>query len=390
MFDSQHQFEPTSLNDRQLHEIQPHAESIVLSSVKLTSAAHETTRVALRELVRQMNSFYSNRIEGQSTHPRNIERALQNDYSQRPDEARLQRIAKAHIDAEKQLEEQIGERSALTSGFLIDAHRALYERLDPQDRISDDGEIIIPGQIRNRDVEVGRDIPPTAASLPAFLQRLDVVYGTAHSWERVLIATACAHHRVAGVHPFLDGNGGATRLQSHCVLWKLSEGLWSPSRGFARSTEAYYAALQNADSPRRGDLDGRGNLSALGLLEWVKYFLNICNDQVSYMSKMLALEGIKQRIEALVIFRSVQDKAIRREAILPLIHIFALGPVSRGEFAQMTGLGEPNARTLLSRLLADKLLVSDTPYGQVRFELPLDSLHLLFPSLYPEAEMPLY
>lgn len=390
MYNSPHQFEPTSLNDRQLMDIQPLAENIVLSSVKLSSAAHETTRAALRELVRKMNSFYSNRIEGQSTHPLNIERALQNDYSNKPDEARLQRIARAHIEAEIELEEELGERSALTSAFLIDAHRALYARLEPDDRITDDGEVIVPGQIRDHDVEVGRHVPPTAASLPAFLQRLDQVYGTARSWERVLIAAACAHHRVAWVHPFLDGNGRATRLQSHCALWKLSEGLWSPSRGFARTAEAYYAALQNADSPRRGDLDGRGNLSALGLLEWVTYFLNVCHDQVSYMSRMLALDGIKQRIEALVIFRSMQDKAMRREAILPLIHIFALGPVSRGEFAQMTGLRERNARSLLAKLLADKLLVSDTPYGPVRFGLPLDALHLLFPSLYPEAELPLH
>lgn len=385
MFDSPHQFEPTSLSDRQLEEVQPLAEDIVTSSIRLASAAHETTRATLRDLVRQMNSFYSNRIEGQSTHPHNIERALRNDFSQKPDEARLQRIAVAHIEAEIELEQTLGDNSALRSDFLVNAHRALYERLQPEDRVSDDGEIIVPGQIRSRDVRVGRHVPPLAASLPAFLNRLDQVYGAVRGWERTLIAAACAHHRVAWVHPFLDGNGRATRLQSHCALWKLSEGLWSPSRGFARSTAAYYTALHNADSPRRGDLDGRGNLSALGLLEWVRYFLGVCEDQVSYMSRMLALDGIKQRIEALIIFRSMQDKAIRREAILPLIHIFGLGPVTRKEFSQLTGLGERNARTLLSKLLADKLLVSDSAYGPVRFGLPLDSLHLLFPNLYPEA-----
>lgn len=297
-----------------------------MRSVKLTSAAHATTRVALRELVRKMNSFYSNRIEGQNTHPRNIERALENDFSQKPGEARLQRIALAHIGAEKEMEALGGGGSALRSTFLIDAHRALYERLEPGDRLSDEGQVIVPGQLRTRDVQVARHVAPVAASLPFFLRRLDEVYGTSRGWEHLLILTACAHHRVAWVHPFLDGNGRAARLQSHCALWKLSEGLWSPSRGLARSTAAYYAALHNADSPRRGDLDGRGNLSALGLLEWVKYFLGVCEDQVSYMSKMLALDGIKQRIEALVVF-----KRIRREAILPLIHIFGLGPVTRGD-----------------------------------------------------------
>jgi Fic family protein len=388
MYDSPHQFEPLLLNERQLEKVFPLAEEIVLASVKLTSAAHSTTRASLRELVRQMNSYYSNRIEGQSTHPRNIEKALQNDFSQRPDDARLQRIAMAHIDAEKILETHPDQTLSLKSSFLIDAHRALYARLGPDDRRSNDGQIIIPGQLRTLEVQVGRHVPPKASSLPFFLKRIDEVYGTGRNWESLLISTACAHHRVAWVHPFMDGNGRATRLQSQYAIWKLSEGLWSPSRGFARSTNAYYAALINADSPRRGDLDGRGNLSAAGLLAWVEYFLGICNDQVSYMSRMLALEGIQQRIEALIIFKSTHDKAIRREAVLPLIHVFGQGPVTRGDFSQMTGLGERNARSLISRLLADGLLVSDSMYGPVRFGLPLNCLGMLFPNLYPEVDLP--
>lgn len=384
MYHSPHQFEPTSLSERQLQEVRPLAESIVHASIKLTSAAHETTRAALRELLRQMNSFYSNRIEGQSTHPQNIERALHSDFSHQPYEARLQRIALAHIGAEKEMEGQLDERPALQSSFLIDAHRALYDRLAPQDRVADEGEIIVPGQLRTRDVQVARHVAPTADSLPAFLHRLDEVYGKARGWERILIEIACAHHRVAWVHPFLDGNGRAARLQTHCALWTLSEGLWSPSPGFARSTQAYYAALHNADAPRRGDLDGRGNLSGSGLLEWVEYFLGICDDQVSFMAKMLALENIRQRIEVLVVVRD-----IKREAILPLVHIFGLGPVTRGDFARMTGLKERTARSLTARLLADQLLVSDTPYGPLRFGLPLDALNLLFPSLYPDADLPL-
>jgi Fic family protein len=389
MYNSPHQFEPTTLAERHLDELQPLTEKIAMSSMQLTYAAHETTRATLRELVRSMNSFYSNRIEGQSTHPRNIERALQNDFSNKPDIAKLQRIAKAHIEAERELEQTQGGPSALRSAFLLDAHRALYSRLDPVDRVSDDGDVIVPGEIRTRNVKVGVHVPPEAVSLPAFLERLDAMYGSTRGWERLLIAAACAHHRVAWVHPFLDGNGRATRLQSHCALWKLSEGLWSPSRGFARTVDAYYTALHNADSPRRGDYDGRGTLSTQGLFQWVKYFLAVCDDQVSYMSKMLALDGMKQRIEALIIFRSTQDKAMRREAILPLHHVFAAGPLTRGEFSQMTGLGERTARSLLSKLLQDKLLVTDTALGPVRLGLPLDSLHMLFPSLYPEANSPI-
>lgn len=388
MYLEPYQFEPLLLTDRQLLEVQAMAEHIVSASSRLSALAHETTRASIRTLLRSMNSYYSNRIEGQGTHPRNIERALQSNFSRQPGIARLQRIALAHIAAEQELEGRAVGAAALRSDFLLAAHAALYARLDEQDRLADEGHPIAPGLIRSQSVSVGHHIPPAAPALALFLARMDEVYGREVGRERLLIATACVHHRAAWVHPFLDGNGRAIRLQSHCALWPLTHGLWSPNRGLARSVADYYAGLQSADSPRRGDLDGRGNLSAIGLLDWVRYFLGVCREQVDYMAGMLALEQIKRRIEALLTFRAAHDKAMRPQAILPLYHCFACGPLSRSEFAQMTGLGARTARALLSKLLSDKLLLSDTPLGPVRFGLPLDALPFLFPQLYPEAGLP--
>ncbi len=157
--------------------------------------------------------------------------------------------------------------------------------------------------------------------------------------------------------------------------------------GLGSWRENYYARLHNADASRRGDLDGRGNLTAAGLTEWVQFFVGVCDEKVSFMTKMLALDEMKRRIEALVIFRSTQEKKMRPQAILPLYHAFAAGPMTRSEFAQMTGLGERTARTLLSHLLSTKLLISDTPLGPVRFGLPLDALQFLLPELYPEINL---
>lgn len=383
MYRDIHEFEPMLPSDRLMAELDPVAEKIVTASVTLSSAAHATTRAALRQLLRQMNSYYSNRIEGQSTHPLNIARALLHDFSERPDEARLQRIALAHIDAEQALEQQLNDSSALQSSFLIAAHRAMYERLAASDRLSDDGIEIVPGQLRTREVKVSRHIPPVAASLPRFLERMDQRYAKSYNARRDLIVAACVHHRSAWVHPFLDGNGRAMRLQTHCALWRLSQGLWSPGRGFARSVQAYYTALHNADQPRQGAYDGRGPLSERGLLGWIQYFLGICDDQVSFMSSMLDLDGMRHRIDTLMI------QKYRREALAPLFHVFGLGPVPRGEFAQMTGLGERTARNLMAQLLADGLLISDSRVGPVRFGLPLDALDALFPNLYPEVNIPM-
>jgi Fic family protein len=221
--------------------------------------------------------------------------------------------------------------------------------------------------------------------LPQFLARFDEAYGVSRSWDDMLIAVACAHQRLAWIHPFIDGNGRAARLQTHYALSPISSGLWSPNRGFARRQPEYYARLADADEPRRGDLDGRGNLSEEGLRRWVAFFLELCEDQVSFMSVMLDLDNMKRRIEALITFRSTQDKAVRGEAILPIYHLFAAGPLTRGEFQQMTGLGVRVARQLLSHLWTTGLVASDGPYAPVRFAASLDALQFLFPDLYPEA-----
>ena len=91
------------------------------------------------------------------------------------------------------------------------------------------------------------------------------------------------------------------------------------------------------------------------------------------------------RIRALIALRTHTKDRLREEAILPLHHLFAAGPLTRGEFKQMTGLGERNAQALLSKLLAQGLVETDSPLGPVRFGLPLDALQFLLPGLYPEA-----
>jgi Fic family protein len=380
-----HQFEPL-LPQRRLEEFRARTRGVIEQSVGLSRNAHPATIATLRELVREMNSYYSNRIEGQSTHPLNIERALRQDFSDKPDVAKLQRLALAHIEAERELEQRVAAGNvALTSEFLRQAHEALYRRLSPADRTTDEGRLIEPGAWRQEQVAVGRHEPPLWSAVPAFLKRLDDVYGSAGSLDDTLIRIAAAHHRTAWVHPFLDGNGRAVRLQTHCALWPLSAGLWSMSRGLARNRDKYYLMLDAADNHRQGDLDGRGNLSEKLLGEWCDWFISVTEDQVSFMRRMLNLDEMKARIIALITFRSQFDKGIRVEAALPLFHLFLAGPTPRGEFQQMTGLRERTARSLLSRLLETGLVTSKGHTSPVQMAFPLDALQFLLPELYPEA-----
>lgn len=387
VYDQPHQFEPL-LPTQKLGELSEITRRIFEKSSELKGSASPKARAALREIVRSMNSYYSNRIEGQSTHPVNIERALRRDFSDKPDVARRQRVALAHIEAERELEEIVTtEAGALSSSFLKKAHESLYRRLPESDRLTNDGRIIIPGSLRTHDVTVGRHQPPAWESIPRFLKRMDDVYGGLKGVDAVIYTVAAAHHRMAWTHPFEDGNGRAVRLQTHCALHLMSGGLWSANRGLARYRDRYYEMLDNADSARQGDLDGRGNLSEKMFWAWCRYFLELCEDQVNFMASMLDLSKLKDRIRAYLLVRGATEgiTEYREEALLPLHTIAAVGAVSRGEFIRMTGLEERTARKVISRFTKDGLLKSDGHRSELSIGFPLSSLNILFPNLYPEA-----
>lgn len=56
---------------------------------------------ALSDLVRSMNCYYSNLIEGHSTHPVDIERAMREEFSADPAKRNLQIEARAHVSVQE-------------------------------------------------------------------------------------------------------------------------------------------------------------------------------------------------------------------------------------------------------------------------------------------------
>src|ERR1700730_12137232 len=82
---------------------------------------------ALADLVRAMNCYYSNLIEGHDTHPVDIERALKNDYSADPRKRDLQLEAKAHIAVQRWIDGGNLRGRAVSADGLRDIHRRFCE-----------------------------------------------------------------------------------------------------------------------------------------------------------------------------------------------------------------------------------------------------------------------
>ncbi|MGH7865629.1 MAG: Fic family protein, partial [Candidatus Binataceae bacterium] len=273
---------------------------------------------------------------------------------------------------------------------------SLYGKLPKEDRVAKDRKEIIPGEYREDNVTAGQHLAPPPKEVPELMQGWAERYRQLAGTEALLIGIACSHHRLAWVHPFVDGNGRGARLHSHCVLHAMgmTHGLWSPMRGLARTQEQYYARLNNADLPRRNDLDGRGRLSQEELVKFAQYFLEICLDQVRFMRDRLELGALKERLKAMLADLEArpwqigsEKSLIKPEALEPLHYVAITGSVDRSRFIGMTGLGERTGRRVLASLLDYGVLTADSTRAPVSFVVPQASLKFLFPNLWLEAEV---
>ncbi|WP_348943869.1 Fic family protein [Chitinibacter sp. FCG-7] len=362
-------------------------------------------RAVLAEALRPMNSYYTNKIEGQ--HTLLIQQALQEDFSDRPDEARKQRAAVACMRAEQEIEarvsgfEHLGEiPDYFNAAFIQAAHRAMYQHLPIEDRMahgkkadgSDWSEEVQPGVFRHHDVQVGQHIPPSHLHLDKFIVKLWEGYRFEQRAPRALIAIFAAHHRLAWLHPFGDGNGRAVRLHSHAGLFALglTRGVWSPMRGLARQQERYYQTLALADHPREGDLDGRGNLSERHLIGFIDFMLDVCLDQVEFMARMLDLQGLEERIHKMLLAESISAETpslMKLNSLTALKYLLNVGPTSKPEFRQL--LGGDSERTqdrVIKDLRTLGVITSEGLQAPFKLNVPIHLFRYLFPGLWVEAE----
>lgn len=340
-------------------------------------------------LVRSMNCYYSNLIEGHQTLPADIDRALDDDFAQEPERRNLQKEARAHIEVQRLIDRGEAPYPVVSTEFITWVHREFCERL-PDELLwitnPDTGEKlrVVPGELRKRHVKVGRLVPIDPDDIPAFLNRFAEFYNSPTlSKLRKIIGVAASHHRLLWIHPFSDGNGRVTRLFSHAWLRELGIGseLWAVSRGLARQADKYKNALATADQPRRGDLDGRGNLTQQGLNEFCDFFLATCIDQVAFMESLLQPAELLRRIE---IWCEEETRAGRLpRASWPLLREAVLaGEFPRGRAAELTGYATRQARTVLNALIDQEYLASKGPRDSVRLGFPAKIIDRWFPRLY--------
>jgi len=366
------------------------------ASARLGKGLHPFTAANLADLVRLMNTYYSNLIEGHNTRPKDIARALEGELDQDEGRRNLQLEAAAHVRVQTEIDRRAAANSLpepASVDFIKWLHFEFY-RDAPKEMLrirGNDTELMEPGAWRSKpahDVAVGRHIPPASSRVDDFMR----YFADRYAFRNLrtagrMIATAAAHHRFNYIHPFPDGNGRVSRLMSHAMAQEAgigAHGLWSISRGLARGLKApseYKQMMDLADTPRQGDLDGRGNLSLKALNEFVFWFLKVCLDQVKFMESLFELDSLGLRLRAYV----ERSPSLKPEATWLLEEALVRGQFERGEGARITGLPDRSARRILADVQKAGLLGSETPKGPMSLRFPTEALDILFPRLFQET-----
>lgn len=175
-----------------------------------------------------------------------------------------------------------------------------------------------------------------------------------------------------------------SRLVSHAMALEAgigAHGLWSIARGLARGLAGrgeYKAMMDLADTPRQGDLDGRGNLSLKSLEQFVEWFLKVALDQVEFMAQLFDFDGLRVRLQHYVL----RDLRLRAECAQLVDVLYQRGQLSRGDAAVAMSLKPRTATAAIRQLLESGLVTSPSDKGPLRLHYDSRSADALFPRLF--------
>lgn len=388
---------PLNLKGEFDNDLLQRAESLCAKSASLSGGHNQAVLFEVRELLRITNSYYSNRIESDGTHPIDIERAMKKEFSEEEHSNKLQKLSIAHIHTQREIENITLEHPPFDSDFIRFVHRDMYSQDGMEKFLSirhEDGEIVkmIPGEFRTRDVAVGGYVAPPANEIPGLILEYSNQYQRAYQQPFVakkLLYALASHHRFVWIHPFLDGNGRVSRLILDGAIsgsGLVGYGLWNISRGLARSVDEYKQYLKHADMKRQGAYDGKGDLSTAALRNFVEYMLRIAEDQTDYMDTLLRMDGLSSRIEQYVMLansRMIGIEPLPRGSANIFKYLLTHGESPRGSMAQVIGAGERTTTSVVQELLKRNFLSTPSQKGPIRLKFSAHMASYVFPELMP-------
>jgi Fic family protein len=344
---------------------------VMLCDARLSNCLPEQTMMALGDIAQIAGVYHSSLIEGYDVQPEvflNVVAAGED-----TDVAEVRSLHKATVELAKA--DQFG-MPAYSAEVIKSAHGRFYRHVN--EAVANE-LIQQPGKYRRRLVSIGKHVPVEEEAIPAMMAKLQESYRFAGSKAHKVISVLGLHHRLAWIHPFLDGNGRVSRMVLQLALQ--NEGfsrVWSISRGLSRLRDDYYKALSGADQPRMGDLDGRGNLSNKRYVEFINFMLIVCGEEIQYAQSCLDRSRLSGCIDAYFQDVSLRPEGVSEDSHLAWKALFFQGAMPRGEFKRLIPKGDRTATGQVAALAKAGLVVTKTSRSDLTPKIPMPLARMIF------------
>jgi Fic family protein len=223
---------------------------------------------AVRRLNEQMIvewTYHSNAIEGSTLTLRETMLILETGLTIGGKSLREHLEVVNHRHAIEYVESLVREQTLLTPFHVRQIHRLVLARID------DDNA----GQYRQLPVRIAGAAhqPPEAWAVPSEMDAWGAWLAAAAETEHPVVLAALAHHRLAAIHPFIDGNGRTARLAMNLLLMGAG---YPPTIILRTDRRQYYQTLSRAD---RGDEAPFVNFVARAVERSLTLYVEACTPQ---------------------------------------------------------------------------------------------------------------
>jgi len=360
-------------------------------STALSSTLKKETRRSVSDIIQRVSCYHANLLVGNHIRPLDIEQAAKKDFSDNPGKRALQEWSYSYIYTQKQINIRLLTEESLnisSPDYLEWMHSVFYShvpeeflRIKPANNYRSNR--ITPGVISEDDTEYSGVQPEY--SVKEFAKAYDFKNITG---EKRLLASIASHSRLQLIVPVREVFDIISQFYT-ISFFKLTGldamGLFSLSRMISGNKDEYRGTL---DLSAKTGL-AKNDFNNFGIREFCRFFVTSCLKEIAFMKELLDTGRLQKRIAGYAELRSKEmltdSEPLREEAKYILTEVMLRGSLPRGEAKRITGLGERTARSLLSRLLDEELLISENHKAPVKFNIPPKAIGYYLPGLYPES-----
>ncbi|MFY1110120.1 MAG: Fic family protein [Methanosarcinaceae archaeon] len=245
--------------------------------------------------------------------------------------------------------DSLPENGPITEEILLEIHRLTAKNILPDDSAGNYRKVqVIVGDPKTGKVTY---TPPGPAKVPSLTKYLIEWLNTEDALDLMpAVQAGIAHHELARIHPFVDGNGRTARALATLVLTKRgfdTKRFFALEEHYNKERPSYYSALSSADV---GDRD---------LTEWLEYFL---------FGIAVEISRVENTVLKLSSDRSMKEKfgqiGLSSRQIKAIEYLKEKGQITNKEYQEICEVSASTAKRDLQDLVDKKVLKQIGEKGQ--------------------------